>query len=196
MMRSVSLALACLLAMLAGGCASTPETRYYELQATATRTGPTRALPIAVDSVAIPPDVDRPQFVLSATTDEVAIDDFHRWAAPLRDELALVVSRDLAALLGSDEVALPGEGGAAPRYRVQIEIRAFRSRIGDSAELDAGWYVRRDDGLLRTGHSTIRVPVKEPGFDALANAHSVAVERLSGEIAEAILALDREPLHL
>jgi len=184
------LALLCLAAMLAAGCGSTPPTRYYELQATARGHGPSRPLTIVVEPVTIPPDVDRPQIVLGGPGDEVAIEDFHRWAAPLQDALALVVSRNLAALVGAEDVALSGELAGPPKYRVRISIRSFGSRLGDAAAVDARWSVRRDDGLLRSGHATIRVPVKAAGFDALASAHSAAAERLSADIADAILALE------
>jgi len=176
--------------MLAGGCASTPEPRYYELQAMARRGTPAPPLAISVEPVTIPPDVDRPQFVLGGSNGEVAIDDGHRWAAPLQDAITLALSRNLAAGLASEEVALAGDGPPHPKYRVRVAIRAFRSRLGEDAALDADWSVRRDDGLVRSGHSSIRVPVDGPGFDALASAHGVALARLSGEIADTVLAMD------
>ena len=50
---------------------------------------------------------------------------------------------------------------------------------------------RTKDGKSQTGRTTVREPAPEPGYDALAAAHSRAVARLSRDIADAVRALDR-----
>jgi hypothetical protein len=47
------------------------------------------------------------------------------------------------------------------------------------------------DGRTETGRTSARENVEGSSFDALAAAHSRALERLSADIANAIRALDR-----
>jgi uncharacterized lipoprotein YmbA len=71
-------------------------------------------------------------------------------------------------------------------------VQSFESAPGEAAMLDAVWTVRRaKDGKSQTGRTTAREPVQEKGYDALAAAHSRAVARLSQNIADGVLALER-----
>jgi len=182
---------------LAAGCGSSPPSRFYTLAATATATASpsTSALVIAVGPVTVPSIVDRPEFVVSTGPNEVRLDDFNRWAAPVQDGLSRAIAENLVALLGTPRVVrFPQTLGAEPDYRVIVEVRTFESTPGNSASLDAVWTVRRmSDGKAETGRTSAREAVTENGYDALAAAHSRAAARLSQDIARATQALQRAP---
>jgi uncharacterized lipoprotein YmbA len=192
MSRLVRLAIVGALAALAAACTSSPS-RFYTLSATATPSAASSNLSIAVGPVSVPAAVDRPQIVVSTSANQVTVDDFNRWAAPLQDNLARVVAENLVALLGAPRVTLfPQTLGADVDYRVQIEIRNFESAPGKSASLDAVWTVRRaKDGKTETGRTGAREKVDGNDYEALAAAHSRGVARLSQDIAEAVRTLDR-----
>ena len=130
-------------AALAAGCGTSPPSRFYTLDATAAATATTStaaqsALVIAVGPVSVPAIVDRPEFVVSAGPNEVKIDDFNRWAAPLQDGLSRAVAENLVALLGTPRVVrFPQPLAIEADYRVVIEVRTFDSAPGQSAALDA-----------------------------------------------------------
>jgi uncharacterized lipoprotein YmbA len=178
------------LAALTCACASSPEPRYFVLEAIRHSDRPATELSILIEPITVPGEVDRPQFVLSRQNNEVVVDELHRWAAPLQDSLADVLSSDLAAQVGSHDVATARYGGQLPQYRVSVAVQAFHSRVGEYAQLEASWYVRRDDDVIHAGRSNLREPVQGRDFGALASAHSRAVSRMSAEIAAAILALE------
>ena len=95
-----------LVAAVAAGCASSPPTRFYTLSSTASADGaPPVHGGILVGPVTIPAAVDRPQFVVQVAPNQVEIEDFDRWAAPLDDSIGRVVAGDLAVLLGTPDVA-------------------------------------------------------------------------------------------
>ena len=192
--RLAALAIVCMLAALAGGCASSPS-RFYTLSATATPSAASSKLSVAVGPVSVPAAVDRPQIVVSTSANQVTLDDFNRWASPLQDNFARVVAENLVALLGTPRVTLfPQTLNADVDYRVQIEIRNFESAPGKSASLDAVWTVRRTkDGKTETGRTSVREKVDDNGYDALAAAHSRGVARLSQDIADAVRTLDGAP---
>jgi uncharacterized lipoprotein YmbA len=183
---------------LAAGCGSSPPSRFYTLAATATATSapsPASALVIAVGPVTVPSIVDRPEFVVSTGPNEVRLDDFNRWAAPVQDGLSRAIAENLVALLGTPRVVrFPQTLGAEPDYRVIVEVRTFESAPGNAATLDAVWTVRRmKDGKSQTGRTSARETVTEGGYEALAAAHSRAAARLSQDIARATVALHAEP---
>jgi len=190
--RPAALAIVFTLAAVAAGCASSPE-HLYTLSPTATPSAAASKLSVAVGPVSVPAAVDRPQIVVSTSANQVTVDDFNRWAAPLQDNLARVVAENLVALLGSPRVTLfPQTLNADVDYRVQIEIRNFESAPGKSASLDAVWTVRRTrDGKTETGRTSAREKVDADGYEALAAAHSRGVARLSQDIADAVRMLDR-----
>jgi uncharacterized protein len=193
MHRFITIAAVCALNAFGAGCGSTPASRFYTLSAAATPAATSSNLSVAVGPVSVPAVVDRPQIVVSTSANQVALDEFNRWASPLQNNISRVVADNLVALLGTSRVTLfPQALSADADYRVAIEVQRFDSAPGAAATLDAVWTVRRTkDGRTQTGRTTVREAVQEQGFDALAAAHSRAAARLSQDIADAVRALDR-----
>jgi uncharacterized protein len=191
MHRAASLAILWTLAALTAGCASSPS-HFYTLSATAAPGSSMSKVSIAVGPVSMPAAVDQPQIVVSTGTNQVTFDEFNRWASPLQDNVARVVAENLAAILGTPRVTLfPLTLNVEVDYRVQIEVRNFESVPGKLASLDAVWTVRRTkNGKSDTGRTSVREPVQENTYDALAAAHSRALARLSQDIADSVRALD------
>ncbi len=175
------------------GCGSTPPSRFYTLSAASGTAAGSSKLSVLVGPVAVPALVDRPQIVVDAGANQVRLDDFNRWAAPLQSAIARVVADNLVAMLGTPRVTLSSQTLSADAdFRATIDVQSFQSAPGDAATLDAVWTVRRiKDGKSETGRTTAREPVAEKSYDALAAAHSRALARLSQDIAAAVRSLDR-----
>jgi uncharacterized lipoprotein YmbA len=178
-------------AALSASCAS-PDARFYTLSTVPTPTAATSNLSVAVGPVSVPAAVDRPQIVVTVGPNQVRVDDFNRWDAPLQNTIARVVAENLVALLGTPRVTMsPQSLAAGVDYRAAIEVQRFESTLGDTATVDAVWTVSRTkDGRSQTGRTTAREPAPQRSYDALAAAHSRAVARLSRDIADAVRALD------
>jgi uncharacterized lipoprotein YmbA len=176
-------------AAIAAGCASSPS-RFYTLNSTATGDGaPAMPDAVAVGPVSVPALVDRPQFMVQVATNRVEINEFNRWAEPLNDNIARVVAGDLAALLGTPQVATAPLANFNPAWRVAINIQRFESVRGKSVLIEAVWVVRRAaGGAAHPGRTVASEPVAGTGFDALAAAHSRALAKVSADIAAAIRA--------
>jgi uncharacterized lipoprotein YmbA len=156
--------------------------------------GTLSALVVALGPVTVPAVVDRPEIVVTTGPNEVNLDDFNRWASPLQDNLSHAIADDLALELGTPHVVLNSLLLATePDFRVAIDVRSFESTLGDSASLDAIWTVRRTrDKKAQTGHSAIRERVSNASYQAMAGAHSRVLARMSQDVADAILALQRD----
>jgi uncharacterized protein len=175
------------IALTLAGCASAPS-RYYTLEATSAPAGaPLAHHQVTVGPVTIPASVDQPQFVTQAGRNRVSVDEFNRWASPLYDNIARVVAQDLAALLGTPNVAAGPLANFVADYIVAIDIQRFESMRGQGTNLVAVWTVHRTiGGVTRSGRTSASETVGDESFDALAAAHSRAIAMLSSDIATAI----------
>lgn len=178
---------------LATAC-STPVFQFYTLSAANVPAAPATNLVVALGPVTVPAVVDRPEMVISTGANQVTLDDIHRWASPLPDNLARVMAEDLALMLGTPRVIQFGQA-LAPQtdYRVAVDFRSFDSMLGSKASVDAIWTIHRaKDHKLQTGHTAVSEQVADPSYQALAGAHSRAVAKVSQDIADAIMAMQRE----
>lgn len=187
--RAMHLAHCAMLALLAG-CAS-PASHFYTLSAVATPAGPASDLSVVVGPVSVPASVDRPEIVVTTGANQVQLEEYDRWASPLQNEISRAVAENLVTMLGTGRVTQSSHTlGADAGFRAGIEVQKFESVPGVSVTLDAVWTVRRCQGdKSRTGRTTVREPVSQQGYDALAAAHSRAVASLSKDITDAVLAL-------
>jgi len=170
------------------GCGTSAPPRFYRLDSAATATSaPSSQTAVMVGPVAIPPTVDRPEFVLQVAPNRVEVEEFDRWAAPLDDSIARTVAGDLSVLLASPNVTSIPLADFNPAYSVTLNVQRFESVKGTDALVDAVWVVRSAaHGKIRSGRTIAQESVQGEGFDALAAAHSRALARVSGDIAAAI----------
>jgi uncharacterized protein len=175
------------LAAAIAGCASA-QPHFYTLDSTASPSGaPATHVAIAVGPVTVPASVDQPQFVVQVAPNRVDVEEFNRWAAPLNESIARALAGDLASQLGTPDVTAAPLANFRPDYRVAIDVQRFESIQGEAALVEAVWVVRSTTGgQTRSGRTIAREPVQGDSFDALAAAHSRALEKVSADIAGAI----------
>jgi len=180
----------CLLAAAWAACA-TPRTYFYTLDTVAKEPPAAAPFAVSVGPVSVPALVDRPQIVVRTGPNQVFPDEFHRWGSPLQDEIARVVAGNLASLLGTSRVTTYPGTPAVDGYRVSVEVTSFDSSPGKAAFLDAVWTVRKGkDGPVRSGRTSVREAVHGGDYAALAAAHSRALAKMSGDIADAVRSLE------
>ena len=183
----------CLLAVaLLAACASPPSHFYTLSPGRELPAGPVSSVTVAVGPVTVPEAVNRPEMVVQVGPNQVALDEFNRWAAPLQADIQRVVMENLARLLGTSRVFRYPQGPiTTPDFRVQIEVLRFESMPGNAAQFDAIWSIHgKSEKDVKTGRTTLRESVSEATYDALAAAHSRALGTLSRDLAEAILTLE------
>jgi len=173
-----------------GGCASSPQSAFYTLsveQAPA-RLDAAMPLAIAVGPATVPEMVDRPQLVLRVSANQIRIDEFARWAEPLRSQIPQVIAADLAQhFAGARVTSFPQRSGLASAYQVLVDVQAFESSLGETSHLVVLWSVRPPrQGDVVTGRSIVDEPAGAPGYEALVNAHSRALAAVTRDIAAAI----------
>ncbi|HOI96366.1 MAG TPA: PqiC family protein [Syntrophobacter fumaroxidans] len=181
-----------LFVFLLAGCAHTPQSRFYLLQprvppgmSGAVSPGADGAV-FGIGPVKFPEYLDRPQIVTRTGLNEIQLAEYHRWAEPLKDNFARVLTENLAALLPANGVvAFPWPGSARVRYQVVVEVTRFDGIAGREARLDAQWTIVdvAANTTVTTKKTGIARSVSSPGYEGLVAAQNEALGEFGAEIA-------------
>lgn len=189
MMRSAIMLAAVIGVAVSAGCGSSPKANFYTLAADAApAAGDSKTTyTVAIGAVSIPEMVDRPQFVVRTGTNQVAINEFERWAGSLKTEIGSAVAGNLMQQIpGANIYAYPHGAALTPDCRVTLEVQRFDSTPNEAALIEVLWTVQPAKGAARAGRTVARVATGGAGYDALVVAHGRALAQVSNEIAAAI----------
>ena len=187
-MRKLMMIAALLGTALVAGCASSPKTNFYTLSS-GNPLGPVSAAPyrIAIGMVTVPDAVDRPQIVTRIGSNQLNINDFSRWAEPLKLEIPRVIAANLARELTDALISTyPQNPIPDADCRLQLDVQRFDSILDEGATIEILWTVRPAKGDAKSGRSTAHEAAGAAGYDALVSAHSRALASVSHEIALAL----------
>lgn len=181
-------------AALALAACSSPPARFYTLSradaSAAVRTTPANPpFLIEVPSVDVPEQVAKNQLVVQKSAAQVDVLEQERWASPPADEIRRAFSDDLAARLGTIDVANAATPPGVPVYRISMNVQRFESWPGKRAAIDAVWSVR---AVGSQAVMTCRTSVAEPvsgGYDALVAGHRRSLEVIASQAAAGVRAL-------
>jgi uncharacterized protein len=153
----------------------------------------TNALTVGIAPIKIPGYLDREQFVRRISQNRFAIAENDRWAEPLDENFASVLSQDLSILLQTDRiVTFPWERSQQPKYQVQVELLRFEPNAEQIVELWARWsIIDSAKKTITVKESYLSRPTKDSSTEASVVSMSDTVSELSKEIATAIRALIR-----
>lgn len=148
---------------------------------------------IGVGPVVLPDYLDRLPIVSRSGPHRLKIDDLHRWAGPLQEEIMRVLKQNLAMLTGSNQVtAYPWRHDSAPALQVSLNVLCFEGD-GQKVSLDAQWHVvdTTSGRTLDYRQTTVEVPNNGKDTESMVAAMSKAVGVLGEKIAAAII--DQRP---
>jgi uncharacterized lipoprotein YmbA len=148
---------------------------------------------LGVGPIKLPGYLDREQLVTRISQNRFAVSENDRWAEPLEDNFALVLSQDLSAILSSDKVTqYPWPTNRRPRYQVEIDVLRFEADTAHTAHLIARWILRdlATKETLNVRESGLAEPVNEATTEASVAALSELLGAFSQQIAEALRTLD------
>jgi uncharacterized lipoprotein YmbA len=128
---------------------------------------------IRIESITVPPQVDRPQIVIRQGDSGVAILETQWWAASLVDELRSALVDQLAS--------------NRKNLAVRIEVQRFDSIPGQYALLDVKWRLRQtgtDERTPLTCRTVVQSP-SGPTIDDLVIAQQNNVKRFAALLSQA-----------
>jgi uncharacterized protein len=177
--------LAGILAASLCACHSAP-TRLYTLytvapSARATYSGP----PIRVDSVHVPPALDRIEVISDVTPGELKISDLDHWSAPLGQAVRQALSADMVARLPPGRVIFPHLAKPEGALGISVDVLDFKSDR-NGTYLEASWLVASAGSGTPSGMFSASLRTDLPSPDAAATARAFSV--LLGQLADRIVA--------
>jgi uncharacterized lipoprotein YmbA len=197
--------LACATAMFLGACSSA-RTHYHSLTpihqtvgpsspgtivCTSDATGPTGPEPIGtvlLAHLAVPVAADRMQLLLHQTPTRLSVYETERWAAPLGDQISIILIDNLRnalpnLIITSDPLLI----GTETPLQLNMEIEELDALAGKEATVRAQWRLSvRDNTASQTGTCTARQPLRSTGIDELVLAWSRALADISSALAASI----------
>jgi uncharacterized protein len=178
------------------GCATKDNTRFYLLTPLAEPTKAHSTAAIGVGPIVLPRYLVRPEIVGRVSGNQLNFAESDQWGGELEDNMTRVVARNLANLLGTNNIALfPWSAGPQPTmdYQVIVDVTSFEQTPEGSCVLEAFWRIAHGESgeILVMQRSSFQEPVAAAGiggtnYSAVAQAQSRNVEKLSREIADAI----------
>jgi uncharacterized lipoprotein YmbA len=169
--------------MLFAACGSTPPTRFYTLSDTTPQVAPPTGVgSIAINSVTIPGEIDRPEIVRLLGSDRLSISGLDRWAAPLDEIIRRVLADDIARRVPAP---VPGR-----EHSVSVDIREFYGDGACDVTLRAVWRLKpaggQPAGVAQPVTEDIRVPSSGACPGTLPQTMSTALGQLSDRIIAAV----------
>jgi len=137
----------------------------------------------------MPDYLDRPQIVTRVSENELKLDEFSRWAEPLKDSFTRALVQNLSTILNTAKVMKTTQStGSLMSLQVGVEVVQFDGTLGGDVNLIAKWGLFQAEGkkLLLGKKSSFKESTGTATYEALVAAESRAVAALSREIAEAI----------
>src|SRR5918994_2281671 len=97
---------------------------------------------LGIGPIKFPGYLDRHEIVVRSAQNRFDVSENDRWAEPLQENFARVLSQNLAVLLNTDLITTyPWPPGNRPRYQVEIEVLRFEANNDRNAQLFARWAV-------------------------------------------------------
>jgi uncharacterized lipoprotein YmbA len=177
------------LALLLAACGTTPPVQFFSLgpQAVADSAPAAAGPSLVVGPVGVPAAIDRLHMVRLVDGVRVEVADGHRWAAPLKTEMARRIASDIARLRGYGRVvAWPQSTLAEPDLSLPIDVQRFDAEGFERVTLEAVWTLRKGGKDLASRRFVGSEPVAAPTYAALAAAHGRLIDALARDIAAAL----------
>jgi hypothetical protein len=196
--KSFRISVACVFVLSFLGCGTSQPSHFYLLRALS----PTSAsdlsetkqsrLSIGLGPVTFPEYLNRPQIVTKAGAHEVELAEFHKWAEPLKENVANVLQENLSALLSTDRIVQhPWKRPSLLDYQLSLDVIQFDGTKSQEAVLKVRWTLVGEEGesrlIEKTSHFT--EPVVGLDYEDFVQAMSRTLDSLSKEIADAIKGL-------
>jgi uncharacterized lipoprotein YmbA len=175
------------------GCATSPPTHFYVLEAqnlpsAVVANAPKKSI-IGIGPISIPALLERKQIVTRLDQSTVEISEFHQWAAPLRANIVAVLTQNLAALQTHNVIrGYPWSAYGPVNHRVIIDIDRFDTQPGKSVILEARWVIMNEktQDIIVNEHTRIEHSVADTSYPGTIKALSQVLYEFSQQLSQAL----------
>ncbi len=178
-----------------GGCGTTAPSKFYMLSSLPLSSEKLQVnnnqnrISIEIDLNEIPAYLNKPQMIVRINSNEIKLEEYHRWAETVKDSFPKIIADNLISLLSSEKFLVFAQNRiVSSDYQIIFNVNQFDGTPGETVSLIAQWAIfnNKKEKIVLTQHSDINVKTEGDGFDKLAAAQSKALEILSRQISSAI----------
>jgi uncharacterized lipoprotein YmbA len=145
---------------------------------------PARETVVGLGPIRIPEYLNRPQMVTAVTENQYRLDDRHRWAERLDQNISRALLQSLSAQLGAVRIVRhPWAERQNIDYQASIDILELHRDADGQSRFTAQWAVKNRDRTLIDRRFDCALPVPQNDYDALVKAQSECLKRLGADIA-------------
>lgn len=178
--------------VMLSGCATSPLTRYYLLEAGGYAQGERRdcseesTTVIGIGPIDIPRYLDRPQIVTMVGANEMTFSELDQWGEPFKDGIARVIAQELQTLLCAEVRDDPWQRSGRAQYRLKVTVSRLEGTFGGEAVLAVHWILteERTRQVLLARDAHLSAAVKTPDYHGLIAAYSDLIAAFSRTVAE------------
>lgn len=139
---------------------------------------------VGLGSVHVAEYLKRPQMMIGVGDNEFKLDEQHRWAEHLDQNITNALLKALPGYLGSQRIARhPWPKGQTIDYQIGIDILEFHIDANGQSRLMAQWTIKHKDQTLIEKHSLYQAPASTTDYDLMVKAQSLCLSKLAQEIA-------------
>lgn len=175
---------------------TTPPSQFYMLEPLAadsenlSNLGQARLI-LALVPVKIPHYLDRSQMVNAAGKNTYQLDELHRWAERLDENMTRVMLQDLTQLIPADVVLTTSKHAQHAELRLMVNVLEFHVDPQGQAWLMAQWQVNQGDKVLLSQQGSYHQALAGSDVSLKVQALNQCFNQLNQDIASAISGLKR-----
>jgi len=180
-----------MLSWLAGGCSNTPMKFYMLSTGTQQAANPDGLafdphLLLGLGPIHVPDYLDRPQLIVEVAKNQYQLDEHHRWAERLDQNIRRVLAQFLVAQLGVEQVVhYPWSQRQAPDYQINLDILELHQSADGYSRLQAQWQIKHQEQTVLGKHFSCSLAAGAD-VEAIVNAQSNCLGQLAVEIASGL----------
>ena len=179
----------CILGLLSA-CAA-PPTHFYTLESQSkapesTITINSNKIQIGMGPLSLPALLDRKQMINHTENNTIELAEFDQWAAPLKDNVLAVLTKNMSTLQPNAIVrSYPWGVYGDVDYRVIVDISRFDTQLGKSVCLEANWAIMEEKKhtIVSNGQAKIEKSLSDNSYQSAAQLLSQLLSQLSQQIA-------------
>ena len=172
---------------LLGACSSNPATQFYMLNAETGSSGSAatavaNSLLLGLGPIHVPDYLNRPQIVVEVGENQFRLDEQHRWAERLDQNIDRTLAKFLADRLGLPQVIrFPWAQRQVIDYQISIDILEFHQTAAGFSRLAAQWQIKPQAQAPLSKRFDCSIAAKaEP--EAIVKAQSACLGQLGADI--------------
>lgn len=168
---------------------TTPPSQFYLLEplspsAIEQIAGDSSKLTLALAPIRIPRYLDRAQIVRATGKNTYQLEELHRWAENLDDNMTRVVLQNLSVMLPADVVVQRHEHGS--ERRLAVTILEFHIDPEDQAVLSVQWQLSKGNETVLRQQNNYKLPAPKDDVPAQVQVLNQCLNQLSRDIATAL----------